>query len=262
MSPASRPRWQVRRADDRGQLHLDWLQARFSFSFGDWDDPAWRRFGPLLALNEDEVQPRTGFPMHPHRDLEILMLPLAGAVAHADDQGGQGLVLPGEVQFIRAGRGIRHSQLNPLPDRSDRHLQIWLDPQARGLAPTVQQVPLPQAGSDGWAVFAATAGAPLTVDADVEIALGHALRDQPLLRAPRAGRWGYVHVIEGRWRVSLHSGLVDAGCEASAGLSLSPGDAFVLCDDTLAASWQAESGVGQLLAFDVSADQVRRQARA
>jgi redox-sensitive bicupin YhaK (pirin superfamily) len=123
--------WVIRRSAERGCLSNDWLDARFSFSFGPWRDARWDRFGPLLALNEDVVQPGTGFAMHPHADLEILIVPHTGLVEHRDSEGGHGIVHPGEVQMMRAGRGIRHSQMNPSPDTPDHHFQVWIEPRRR-----------------------------------------------------------------------------------------------------------------------------------
>ena len=104
--------FEIRRSAERGTMRTDWLDARFSFSFDNYVDPHRMRFGPLLALNDDRVQPGTGFPMHPHHDLEIVMLPRSGAVEHRDNQGREMLVHPGELQWMRAGSGIRHRQWN------------------------------------------------------------------------------------------------------------------------------------------------------
>jgi redox-sensitive bicupin YhaK (pirin superfamily) len=125
--------FQIRRATDRGHFANDWLEARFSFSFGSWHDPRWPRFGPLLAINEDRVQPERGFAMHPHDNLEILMLPRRGRIEHRDNFGGHAVIAPGELLFMRAGTGIRHSQMNPSVDEIDHHFQIWLAPRTAGL---------------------------------------------------------------------------------------------------------------------------------
>ncbi|MBL0729417.1 pirin family protein [Piscinibacter sp. HJYY11] len=241
---AARRSWQVRRAAERGHLALHWLDARFSFSFGEWRDADWPRFGPLIALNEDQVQPRTGFNMHPHRDLEILMLPLEGAVEHRDDRGGRAIVRPGELQFMHAGRGIRHSQHNPLHDTVDRHLQVWIAPRESGLAPEVAHVRLP-ARSRGWTRLAAVSAAPVIVAADVEVALGDADIGDELLRSASPGRAHYLHVIDGTWRAELGP--------ASETISLLPGDALVLLDDALDARLLVEGNApGRLIAFDAA----------
>ena len=119
----------------RGTFSNDGLHARFSFAFGEWQDPARQGFGPLRALNEDIVQPGTGFDMHGHRDLDIFMLPLAGAVEHRDSLGHLARVGPGQVQRMFAGSGIRHSQMNASTTEIDHHLQIWLKPPRAGGRP-------------------------------------------------------------------------------------------------------------------------------
>lgn len=129
---------EVRAGSLRGTFSNHWLHARFSFSFGSWQQPGRERFGPLRALNEDIVQPGTGFEMHPHRDLDIFMLPLAGAVEHRDSLGHRAHVRPGQVQRMFAGEGIRHSQMNASASELDHHLQIWFTPPRKGGPPTVE----------------------------------------------------------------------------------------------------------------------------
>ena len=123
---------EVRPGNDRGTFTNHWLQARFSFSFGAWQQPGREGFGSLRALNEDIVQPDTGFDMHPHRDLDIFMLPLSGVVEHCDSLGNLVRVRPGQVQRMFAGSGIRHSQMNASMSELDHHLQIWLTPRQAG----------------------------------------------------------------------------------------------------------------------------------
>lgn len=129
---------EVRPSAERGRFSNDWLEARFSFAFGNWRPAGREGFGRLRALNEDRVQPGTGFEMHGHRDLDIYLLPLAGMVEHRDDRGHHAWVRPGQVQRMVAGRGIRHSQFNPSSREPDHHLQIWLAPSRAGGTPTVE----------------------------------------------------------------------------------------------------------------------------
>lgn len=198
-------RYDLRRAESRGRLRLDWLDARFSFSFGPYRDPARERFGPLLALNDDRVQPGTGFAMHPHRDLEIMIVPLAGRVEHRDDQGRHGIVEPGQSQFMRAGRGIRHSQTNPSRHEIDHHLQIWIEPRRRGLEPAVEQRSLPPAVPGCWRVVADPDGVDggFRIDQDARVLLGEAGCAAPLSIDIRAGRSLYLHVAGGELLVAL-----------------------------------------------------------
>lgn len=211
--------WTLRRGAARGRLHNDWLDARFSFSFADWRAPHGERFGVLRALNEDVVQPGRGFAMHPHRDLEILILPLEGQVEHRDSQGRHALVRPGEVQLMRAGHGIAHSQMNPQAGQVDRHLQIWVEPRRHGLAPGVWQQALRAPAPGAWQVFASPDGrdGSLVVEQDLCIALGLAGEGQRLAWQGRPGRSQYLHLVDGQAEVQVGE---------APPLVLAPGDAL------------------------------------
>jgi redox-sensitive bicupin YhaK (pirin superfamily) len=224
--------FQIRRAADRGHYANEWLDAHFSFSFGDWHDPLWPSFGPLLAINEDRVQPGRGFAMHPHADLEILMLPLQGRIEHRDNFSGHTVVAPGELLFMRAGTGIRHSQMNPSPDEIDHHFQIWLAPRTAGLKPHARTLRLTPPGAGGWVVLASGAGAGgMPIDADATVSWGRADEGAPLVLPAQPGTGRYLHVTSGELSVNGHP--------------LRAGDALVLPDAvqplTLAASHGAEA---------------------
>lgn len=235
----------IRRGATRGVMRTDWLDARFSFSFADHVDPHRPRFGPLLALNEDRVQPGTGFPMHPHRDLEIVMLPRRGTVEHRDSEGRQMLVRPGELQRMRAGRGIRHRQWNASPDEPDHHFQLWFEPSARGLEPAVRRLAYEAPAPGAWRTLVSPRAedAALDIGVDVVLALGRATPGQALEIPARATRGLYLHAMQGR--VEVHG----------AGLGrafLDDGDAIVFFDGVPPLQLQAASPA-ELLRFDTAA---------
>lgn len=130
---------QVRRAGDRGRTALGWLDSRHSFSFGRYYDPAHMGVSDLRVLNEDRVRPGAGFEEHSHRDMEIVSVVVAGAMAHADSTGRRGVIRPGDVQRMTAGSGIVHSEYNASQSESLHFLQIWLRPAWSGLAPGYEQ---------------------------------------------------------------------------------------------------------------------------
>lgn len=134
------PTFSIQRAGERAHADHGWLDAYHSFSFADYFDPQNLSWGALRVFNDDTIAGGTGFPPHPHQDMEILTYVFEGELAHKDSMGNAGVVGPGGVQFMSAGTGVRHSEFNHRTDAPLHLVQMWVLPGRRGTAPSYGQV--------------------------------------------------------------------------------------------------------------------------
>ncbi len=194
----------LRKSSERGYAHHGWLESWHSFSFADYFDPDHVRFGSLRVINEDFVQPGTGFDTHGHRDMEILTYVLSGRLRHRDSMGNEGDINHGEIQLMRAGTGVLHSEFNPSPVETVHLLQIWILPDQHGLAPGYWQKSISVKAERGrWCLLVSPDAAHdasdealhIHQDARVSAAL---LDGGETLRYPLVpGRRAYLHVARG-----------------------------------------------------------------
>ena len=190
----------VRKAAERGRSHTDWLESRHTFSFAEYADPANMGFGRLRVINDDVVAPGRGFGRHPHRDMEILSYVLDGALEHGDSMGNGSIIRPGDVQRMTAGTGVVHSERNASPETPVHFLQIWIEPEARGLSPGYEQKAFPaETTHNALRLVASRDGrdGSVTVHQDVNV---YATRLDPGARVELhlvAGRRAWVQVARG-----------------------------------------------------------------
>jgi hypothetical protein len=133
----------LRPRNQRGHANHGWLDTWHTFSFANYYDPAHMGFRGLRVINEDFVEPAMGFGTHGHRDMEILTYVLEGALEHRDSIGAGGVIVPGEVQHMSAGSGVRHSEFNASKEKPVHLLQIWIEPKLPGIAPSYSQQAFP-----------------------------------------------------------------------------------------------------------------------
>lgn len=195
----------LRKSADRGHRDHGWLNAHHTFSFGNYDDPAFMGFRDLRVINEDRVQAAEGFGKHGHRDMEILTWILAGQLEHKDSMGSGGVIRPGEMQYMSAGRGVLHSEMNASKTDPVHLLQIWIMPEADGALPRYAQKDFNAALAKGGLVTLAShdgADGSIAIRQDVKISAARAARDETYTYALGAKRYGWLQVARGDVRVN------------------------------------------------------------
>ncbi|MBM3900897.1 MAG: pirin family protein [Verrucomicrobia bacterium] len=190
----------LRKADQRGHADHGWLKARHTFSFADYHDPEWMGFRSLRVLNDDTVDPGSGFGRHPHRDMEILTYILSGSLEHQDSMGNRRIIQTGEVQYMAAGTGVFHSEFNPSTSEPVHLLQIWILPQQRGVTPAYADRSPAGAEPGRWHCVASATGreGSIRIHQDADLLLSRLRPGDRVGHSMAAGRHVWVHVAEGR----------------------------------------------------------------
>jgi len=228
----------LRKAKERGHAEHGWLDSWHSFSFADYNDPAHMGFGPLRVINEDRVQPGMGFGTHGHRDMEIISYVLDGELAHSDSMGNGSTIVPGDVQRMSAGRGVRHSEFNPSKSEPVHFLQIWIEPARLGIDPGYEQTHVAAEAKQGrLRLIASPDGRDGSVTIHQDATIHASLLDgaETARHELAPGRRVYVHVAKGAVRVN--------------GIPLESGDAAKITGETAVA---LDRGVkAEVLLFDL-----------
>ncbi len=211
---------QIRKSNDRGHAEHGWLDSYHTFSFADYYDPEWMGFRSVRVINDDIVAPNMGFGTHPHRDMEIITYMLSGEIEHKDSMGNGRIIRAGEVQYMAAGSGVRHSEINPSKDTNAHLLQIWIQPDEKGVKPRYAEKSLARAKTGSLHLITSKTGreGSIAIHQDADLWLGKFEAGQQTEHTLANNRHAWVHVAEGELVVN--------------GQTLTSGDAAVVSDET------------------------------
>jgi len=203
---------EIRKSEDRGLADHGWLRSYHTFSFADYYDPENMGFGHLRVINEDRVQPGTGFGTHGHRDMEIISYVLEGALAHKDNMGNGSTIVPGDVQRMSAGKGVLHSEFNHAKDQTTHFLQIWIEPNVSGIPPSYEQRHFDAASKRGRLRLVASPDAregSVTIHQDAYVYAALLDGADRATHKLQPGRRAYLHVARGK--VTVNGQPLEAG---------------------------------------------------
>lgn len=229
---------QIRHSEERGAANHGWLNSHHSFSFGSYHDPKHMGFGPLLVINEDRVTPGQGFGTHGHRDMEIISYVLDGALEHKDSMGTGSVLHYGDVQRMSAGSGVRHSEFNHSQTDGLHFLQIWIQPNVTGIAPSYEEKHFsPETKQGKLRLVASSDGrqGSVLIHQNASIYASIMQEGDALEHALDEGRTAYVHLIRGSLVVN--------------GTPLKAGDALKLTQEAKVTLANAEDA--EVLLFDL-----------
>ena len=228
----------LRKSSERGHFNHGWLETYHTFSFAEYDDPAWQHFRHLRVINEDYVAPGQGFGMHPHRDMEIVTVILSGALRHQDSMGNTSVIRPGEVQRMSAGTGVLHSEVNDSPSEPVHLLQIWILPDKKGVTPGYEQKSFPEDTRRNRLQLAASGAGSGAVKIHQDAALYVSLleNNHTLRHELRPGRHAWIQLTRGQLEVN--------------GTRLGPGDGAGISEESIVTLKALENA--HFLLFDLA----------
>jgi redox-sensitive bicupin YhaK (pirin superfamily) len=229
----------LRKSQERGYADHGWLKSYHSFSFAGYYDDKHMGFGSLRVINEDRIAPGTGFGTHGHKDMEIISYVMSGNLAHKDSMGNVKGIPPGDVQRMSAGTGVQHSEFNHAQGQTTHFLQIWIEPNVKGIAPGYEQKTFTLEEKRGKLRLVASndgADGSVTVHADAKVYAALLDGDEATTLTLNPARKTYVQVVSGSLQVN--------------GQTLAQGDAAMLQQEI-----QLQLGFGQgaeVLVFDMA----------
>jgi redox-sensitive bicupin YhaK (pirin superfamily) len=194
----------IRKSKERGHASHGWLDSYHTFSFADYYDPQWMGYRSLRVINDDLVLPGMGFGAHPHRDMEIISYVLSGAIEHKDSMGNGRVIRAGEFQYMAAGTGVQHSEFNPSKTEPLRLLQIWIQPDTKGVKPRYAEKNFANAPTGKFNLVASKSGrnSSIAIHQDVNLSFAKLDAGQPVAYPLAASRHAWVHVAEGEVKLN------------------------------------------------------------
>ena len=205
----------IRKANERGHAEHGWLDSYHTFSFADYYDPQWMGFRSLRVINDDLVMPGMGFGTHPHRDMEIITYILSGSLEHKDSMGNGRVIRTGDVQYMAAGTGVQHSEFNPSKDEAVHLLQIWIQPDEKGVKPRYAEKALKETAPGKLNLVTSKTGrdGSIAIHQDADLWLAKLESGNRATHRLVPGRNAWVHVAEGE--VSLNGKKLSSGDAAA-----------------------------------------------
>jgi len=197
----------IRKATERGHADHGWLNSYHTFSFAGYYDQKQMGFRMLRVINEDRVQPKEGFPTHPHRDMEIITYVLEGELEHKDSMGNGSVIRPGEVQRMSAGTGVMHSEFNHSESELVHFLQIWILPEKDGIMPGYEQTFFPDKEKRKTLRLIASQNGrngSVTINQDVNLYAGLLENGEEIDHVVPAGRHAWLQVARGSIEINGH----------------------------------------------------------
>lgn len=232
----------IRKSNDRGHADHGWLKAYHTFSFANYYDPQFMNWSVLRVINEDRISAGMGFATHGHNDMEIITYIVDGQLQHKDSMGNTAVISPGEVQYMSAGTGVRHSEFNPRHDQSTHLLQIWILPDKNGHAPRYGQTSFATLFAQGDFVLTASKDGregSLAIHQDINMYV---------VKSPQAGQKKLSISKQRTVWVQNISGLIQVNQT-----QLNPGDgAGIALEEEIEFSWPAKS---EFIVFDLPVSQ-------
>ena len=201
----------ILKSDQRGHANHGWLESYHTFSFADFHNPDQMGFRSLRVINDDIVAPGMGFGTHPHRDMEIITYMLSGSLEHKDSMGNGRIIRTGEVQYMSAGSGVRHSEFNPSREEAAHLLQIWILPDAKNVEPRYAEKSLANAAGGKLHLVASKTGREdsIAIHQDADLWIAKLAVGERVSHEIAANRHVWLHVAEGE--IELDGARLSAG---------------------------------------------------